>query len=40
MIDLTSPWEMLSELIAAGNSDELIKFIDTLSPPETARTIS
>jgi magnesium transporter len=40
MSELTSPWEMLSELIAAGNSVELIKFIDTLSPPETARTIS
>ena len=40
MSDLTSPWETLSELIAAENSVELTKFIDTLSPSETARGIS
>ncbi|MDF1593187.1 MAG: magnesium transporter [Desulfobacterales bacterium] len=36
----TAPWETLSELIAGGNSVELTKFIDALSPPETARAIS
>ena len=40
MSDLTPPWETLSELIAAENSVELTKFIDTLSPSETARGIS
>jgi len=40
MSDLTPPWETLSELIAAENSVELTKFIDTLSPSETARVIS
>ena len=33
MSDLASPWEILSELIAAKNSDELTKFIDNLNPP-------
>ena len=37
---LTSPWETLSKIIAEGNSVELTKFIDTLSPSETARAIS
>lgn len=37
---LTSPWETLSKTIAEGNSVELTKFIDTLSPSETARAIS
>ncbi len=36
----TAPWERLSELIAAESSAEIIQFIDTLSPPETARAIS
>jgi magnesium transporter len=36
----TPPWETLHELIAAQNSVELTLFIDTLSPPETARAIS
>jgi magnesium transporter len=40
MNHLASPWEMLSRLIAAENSGDLTKFIDTLSPSETARTIS
>ncbi len=40
MSDLTSPWKTLGELIAEGNSLELIEFIDTLSPSETARIIS
>ena len=37
---LTSPWQTLSKMIAEGNSVELTKFIDTLSPSETARAIS
>ena len=37
---LTSPWETLSKIIAEGNDVELTKFIDTLSPSETARAIS
>ena len=37
---LTSPWETLSKMVAEGNSVELTKFIDTLSPSETARAIS
>ena len=36
----TSPWETLSELIAAENSVGLTTFIDALSPSETARGIS
>ncbi len=40
MSDLTSPQEILRELIATDNSVELTKFIDTLSPSETARAIS
>ncbi|MFH2012085.1 MAG: magnesium transporter [Pseudomonadota bacterium] len=40
MNQLTSPWVKLSELIAAEDSVELTKFIDTLSPSETARSIS
>ena len=40
MSDLTPPWETLRELVAAENSVELTKFIDTLSPSETARGIS
>ena len=40
MSDLIPPWETLSELIAAENSVESVKFIDTLSPSETARAIS
>ena len=40
MSDVTLPWETLSGLIAAENGVELTKFIDTLSPPETARAIS
>lgn len=31
---------ILRELTAAGDGDELVKFIDTLSPSETARAIS
>jgi magnesium transporter len=34
------PWKILSDLIAAENSEALMRFIETLSPPETARTIS
>jgi Mg/Co/Ni transporter MgtE len=40
MNDIASPWEMLSKRIAVGNSVELADVIDTLSPSETARTIS
>ena len=40
MIEATLPWEKLSELIALEGSQELITFIDTLSPSETARAIS
>jgi magnesium transporter len=34
------PWEILSDLIAVKNNVELTRFIETLSPPETARSIS
>jgi magnesium transporter len=40
MKDLTPAGETLHELIAAKNSEALTKFIDTLSPSETARSIS
>ena len=40
MSTLTATWETLSNMIAEGNSIELTKFIDTLSPSETARAIS
>ncbi len=40
MSKLISPWELLRELIASGNRVELTEFIETLSPPETARAIS
>ncbi len=37
---LTTPWDTLSRMIAEGNSIDLTKFIETLSPSETARAIS
>jgi len=40
MKNLVPSWEMLSDLIAMENSADLIIFLDTLSPPETARAIS
>ena len=40
MNDLAPPWERLSGLIAEENGDALIKFVDKLSPSETARVIS
>ena len=40
MNESTSPWETLSDLVAAENSVELTNFIETLSPSETARAIS
>ena len=40
MSELTPPWITLSKLIAAEDSIASIRFIDTLSPPETARAIS
>ena len=36
----TPPWETLSALVAAADGAALKDFIDTLSPPETARAIS
>jgi len=33
-------WDVISELIASRNSEALTRFIETLSPPETARAIS
>jgi magnesium transporter len=38
--DFNSQRETISKLIATGNSDQLITFIDTLTPSETARVIS
>jgi magnesium transporter len=40
MSELTPPWKMLSELSAAKDRVALTKFLDTLSPSETARAIS
>jgi len=40
MQDNMTSWEVLSTLINAGNSVEIIAYLDTLSPPETARAIS
>jgi len=40
MKDFTPTGETLNELIAAGNSAALTKFLDALSPSETARSIS
>jgi magnesium transporter len=40
MSTLQPPWKILSDLIAAGNGEAVTQFIETLSPPETARTIS
>ncbi|MEW6333617.1 MAG: magnesium transporter [Thermodesulfobacteriota bacterium] len=40
MNQTTLPWDTLSELITAENSAELIAFIESLSPSETARAIS
>jgi magnesium transporter len=40
MSDSTLPWERLAELIAGGDNAALTQFIDNLSPPETARSIS
>ena len=37
---ITSSWETLSKMIADRNSVGLTKYIDTLSPSETARAIS
>lgn len=35
-----SSWEALNKLVNSGNSVELTNYLDTLSPPETARAIS
>jgi len=35
-----APWEILSTIIQGGNSNELTDYLNTLSPPETARAIS
>ncbi|MCF8056207.1 MAG: magnesium transporter [Desulfocapsa sp.] len=40
MSDKTSSWERLGKLITAESSEEVINYIDTLSPSETARAIS
>ena len=40
MSELTPPWKMLSELSAAKDRVALTKFLDALSPSETARAIS
>jgi len=40
MSSLISPWDTLSKLIAEKNSFDLTKYIETLSPSETARAIS
>ena len=40
MSEFVTPWQTLRELITAGNGVEATKFIETLSPSETARAIS
>ncbi len=40
MSKIIPSWEMLRELIATQNSIDVTKFIETLSPSETARAIS
>lgn len=40
MSDVITSWDRLAELVTAENSAEVIEFIDTLSPSETARAIS
>jgi magnesium transporter len=40
MSDSSAPWERLAELIAGDDAAALKKFLDDLSPSETARTIS
>lgn len=40
MSDVKTSWKRVAELITAGHSVALIEYIDTLSPSETARTIS
>ncbi len=40
MSKIIPSWEMLRELIATHNSIDVTKFIETLSPSETARAIS
>ena len=40
MNDLFTPWNAISELIAAGNKAELTKFVNSISPSETARAVS
>lgn len=40
MVEEISSWKSLSELITLEKSVELTKFLETLSPPETARAIS
>jgi magnesium transporter len=34
------PWEELAELVESGDSTRVISFLDSLSPSETARTLS
>lgn len=40
MPNTMTSWESLSQLINAGNGVELNEYLDSLSPPETARAIS
>lgn len=40
MSDLITPWNTISDLLAVGDAVGLTKFIDSLSPTETARAIS
>ncbi len=40
MTEMPVSWEILRELIASDNRLEVTSFIETLSPPETARAIS
>jgi len=40
MDKISTSWERLSSLITNGSSIELTDYLDTLSPPETARAIS
>ncbi len=40
MTKIIPSWEMLRELLAAQDSQQITRFIESLSPSETARTIS
>lgn len=40
MVTSVQPWERLRELILAENAAEVTRFVNGLSPSETARAIS